>query len=100
MRRGVVLHLLAWLEVVLAGGLGGLVANAVLAAKRRQCRVRERHEAPCGEFLVHAHQIPFALRVECQDLIAMWLRFLGTLHWRWGRAAIGEHGLDRAARDV
>ncbi len=99
-RRGVVLHLLAGLEVVPALRLERLVADAVLATERGQRRVRERHDAACEQLLVDAHKIALAARVQRKNVVAMRLALLRAHERRRRGAAVGEHGLHRAARDM
>jgi hypothetical protein len=99
-RRGVVLHLLTGRELVLAGGARRRVADAVSATERGQRRVRQRHAVLRHQLLVDAHQVALAADEQRQDLVAQGLGLLGSRdRWR-RRPAIGEHRLDRAARDA
>jgi hypothetical protein len=78
MRGGVVLHLLAHREVVVAHGRRGRVADPMAAAKRGERGIRER-DAGGDQLFMHAHEIAAALLKQGDDLIAVGLGFLGSL---------------------
>jgi hypothetical protein len=63
MRRCVVLHLLARLEMVLTRRNFGLLSDLVAPAKRGQRGVAN-HDAAVGELLHHAHQVALALLIQ------------------------------------
>ena len=96
-RGGVVLHLLARLVVVLSSRLLRLVADAVAAAVRGQCRVGHLGTVRL-EFLVDAHEIALALRQQLHDVVVVPLGFLGPVQWLHLGRATGDHLAYRAAR--
>ena len=98
MRGGVVLHLLAHREVVVAHGRRGRVADPMAAAKRGERRIRER-DAGGDQLFMHAHEIAAALLKQGDDLIAVGLGFLGSLTVWHRRCAGFEHAPDRRPRD-
>ncbi len=99
-RRRVVLHLLARIEVIASGRLLGLVADAVLAAERRERRVAQREPVTLDELLVDAYEIAAALGVEREDGVAVRLSFLRAYQRRRRDLAVAQHAFDRAARDL
>ena len=58
-RRGVVLHLDAGLEVIAAGGRDGRLSDALSAAERRQRLIRQRR-AIGQQFFMDSHEIALA----------------------------------------
>ena len=86
MRRGVVLHLLRRLEIVVADGRRRLVPDAMPPAKGRQRGVGNR-DALGDELLMDTRQIAPAAIDPLQDLIAVRLRFLGGVNPRHRRTA-------------
>jgi hypothetical protein len=98
-RRRVVLHLLARLEVVPSDRLGRRVTDSVPPAVRRQGLIREPR-ARAHELLVHAHEVVLAPGHELQDLLPVRLGLLGPRHLRHLRRAGLEDLLDRATRDL
>jgi hypothetical protein len=97
--RGVVLHLLARAEVVLAGRLHRLLADAVAAAEGGERLVRERR-AGVVELLVHADEVALAVGVEDGDVGAVGVAQLGPLEARHLGAAGPEHLAHRVPGDA
>ena len=81
MGRSVVLHLLARLEVVLAGRHGGRLPDALPATEGGQGLVRELGSAG-EELFMDSHQIPLATGEQLQDLLPVGLGFLGAAEFR------------------
>src|SRR5215472_17246686 len=105
MPTGVMLHLLAWTKVVLAGRFGGRVTDPLPPAEGGQGRIRERRPGG-GEFFMDAHQVALATRVELQNLVAVGRGLLGAHQGgHAGRAgaqdaAHGAAGSLQGARDL
>ena len=97
-RRGVVLHLLAGVEVILTDRLDGLVSDRVTATERGQCLIGERR-AGGDQLFVHANHVAFAAGVQPHDLFAMFVGQLGALHAGHFGAPGAKHLLHRTARD-
>ncbi|HVK85984.1 MAG TPA: hypothetical protein VM513_17810 [Kofleriaceae bacterium] len=91
------LHLLARIEVVLAGRLLGLVADAVLAAERGQRRIRELKLMARDQLLVNAHEIAAALGVKREDVVPVRLGALGARERRRLGAAVAQDAFASAA---
>jgi hypothetical protein len=98
-RRRVVLHLLARLERVAAHRPRWLVTDAVSSAEAGQCLVRQRL-ALRQQLLVDADEVALAAREQREDIVAVGLGLLGALYQRRCGGAVGEHRLDRVARDL
>jgi hypothetical protein len=78
MRRGVVLHLLARLEVILSHRQFALLPDSLSAAKSGQRWVGEL--GSCGyELFMHAHQIAFTTLIKLQDLLSVGCGLLWAL---------------------
>ena len=77
MRRGVVLHLGAGLEVVASRGKLGWLADTVATAEGSECLIGERC-ALGDELFVHPHQVALAQGVELENLVPVGLGFFGT----------------------
>jgi hypothetical protein len=77
-RRRVVLHLLARLEMILSRGHDGRLPDALLAAESRQRGIRQRRAAG-RQLFMDSHQVPLAGAQELEDLLAVWFGFLGAL---------------------
>src|SRR3990172_5571107 len=97
--RGVVLHLLARAEVVLAGRLHGRVADAVAATEGGEGLVREGG-AGLAELLVHADEVALAVDVERGDLGAVGVAQLRSLEARHLGGAGAEHLAHCVPRDA
>jgi hypothetical protein len=99
MRRGIVLHLLAHREVVVAHRPLRGVADPMTPAKRGQRGIRDR-DVLRDQFLVHADQIAAALREQLHNLVAVGLRLLSALKLRHRRGAGLEDRPDRPPRNL
>jgi hypothetical protein len=80
-RRGVVLHLHARFEMILARGHDGQLSDALPAAKGGQRRIRQ-HSAARRQFLMDPHEIPLAGVQKLEDLFAVGFRFLRPSDFR------------------
>ena len=80
-RRRVMLHLLARLEVVLARRHNGRLPDALPAAEGGQRRIRQRR-AGGRQLLMDSHEIPLAGAQKIEDLFAVGFGFLRPLDFR------------------
>jgi len=81
MRRGVVLHFHAGLEVILARGHNRRLPDALPAAERGQSLIRQRRAAH-RKLLMDSHEIALAGSQKIQDLLAVGLGFFLPLDLR------------------
>ena len=81
MQRSIVLHLLAGLEVIPAGGHNGRLPDALSAAECRQSLIRECRAAE-PQFLMDSHEIPLAGVQQFEDLLPVSLGLLRPLDLR------------------
>jgi hypothetical protein len=70
MRRGVVLHLLAGLEIIFSDRRFTFLPDPLSTAKSGQRWVGELCSC-CYELFIHAYQIAFTTLVKLQDLLAV-----------------------------
>jgi hypothetical protein len=85
-RRGVVLHLLARLEVVLARRHDGRLPDTLLAAEGGQRRVGQGRSLGC-QFLMDSHEILLAGIEKLQDPLPVGFGFLGPCYL-WDRSRV------------
>ena len=81
MRRRVVLHLHARIEVILARRHDRGLADALPAAECRQRRIRQRRAAR-RKLLMDSHEIPLAGDPKIEDLLPVGFGFLRPLDFR------------------
>ena len=82
-RRCVMLHLCARLEVILPGRRYRFLSDAVPAAECGQRRVGQGR-ATCQQFFMDSHEIPLAGDGKLQDLLPVWFGLLRPVNLRHG----------------
>jgi hypothetical protein len=85
-----VLHLHAWIELILARGRHRRLSDALPAAKRGQRRIRQRR--PAGrQLLMDSHEVPLAGAQKLEDLLPARFGFLQPLNFRHVRGVGSQH---------
>src|SRR5450759_1753065 len=97
-RRRIVLHLHARLEVILARGHDRRLSDALPAAEARQRLIGHRRAARL-EFLMDSHEIPLARCQKIEDLFAVRFRFLRPLDLRQPGAGRRDAGWQSPSAD-
>ena len=90
MRRRIVLHLDARLEVILARGHNRRLPNALSAAERGQRLIRHLRSA-FAQLFMDSHEIPLAGSQEIQDLLAEWFGLFLPLNLRRDGGVRAQH---------
>ena len=84
------LHLYAWVKVILARRHDGDLSNTLPATERRQRRIRQRR-AIRDQLLMDSHEIPLAGSQKIEDLLAVGLGFLRPLYFRYLGGVRAQH---------